>query len=218
MKTWVALLSLLLLFVVSGSAAAAGSGGVVAAVPQATPEKPLDAAGVDALLDELKDGLSDVVDNDATVTAIGDKWDAHEDLAGKTRSQILKILFADIRSTVADKAAQTEIWQRWTAGETTAATSPIQVAKPAVTPAQQPVPAKKVDDQRRVIAKGVLGFVKWYDPVKGYGYIKDAHSTQEYFVHVSGLISQKLKEGDPVEFNVVQGKDGPIAVDVKVIG
>ena len=32
------------------------------------------------------------------------------------------------------------------------------------------------------------GTVKFFNQDKGYGFIKDANSAQEFFVHVSGLI------------------------------
>ena len=39
------------------------------------------------------------------------------------------------------------------------------------------------------------GKVKFFNENKGFGFIKDAESGNEYFVHVSGLID-KIKEDD----------------------
>lgn len=58
------------------------------------------------------------------------------------------------------------------------------------------------------------GKVKFFNENKGFGFIKDAESGNEYFVHVSGLID-KIKEDDMVQFELQQGKKGLNAVNVK---
>ncbi|HEX2394821.1 MAG TPA: cold shock domain-containing protein [Bacteroidales bacterium] len=60
------------------------------------------------------------------------------------------------------------------------------------------------------------GKVKFFNENKGFGFIKDAESGNEYFVHVSGLID-KIKEDDTVQFELQQGKKGLNAVNVKRI-
>jgi formylglycine-generating enzyme required for sulfatase activity len=80
---------------------------------QTTPDDPLDEEAVSALLDELKDGLPDLIEDEDQVSAIIEKWDAHEDLAGKPLLQILKILFADVRSVVKDKETLDAVWANW---------------------------------------------------------------------------------------------------------
>ncbi len=57
------------------------------------------------------------------------------------------------------------------------------------------------------------GVVKFFNETKGFGFIIEDGSNQEYFVHVSGL-KQKIKENDQVEFEVEQGKKGLNAVNV----
>lgn len=59
------------------------------------------------------------------------------------------------------------------------------------------------------------GTVKFFNNVKGFGFIKDNEGDKEHFVHVSGLID-KIKEGDTVTFEVQEGKKGPNAVNVKL--
>ncbi len=59
------------------------------------------------------------------------------------------------------------------------------------------------------------GKVKFFNNSKGFGFIKDAESDKEYFVHASGLIDQ-IKEGDTVTFELVEGKKGLNAVKVKL--
>ena len=58
------------------------------------------------------------------------------------------------------------------------------------------------------------GIVKFFNVTKGFGFIKDDESQNEYFVHVTGLIDQ-IKENDHVTFELQDGRKGLIAVNVK---
>ena len=69
---------------------------------------------------------------------------------------------------------------------------------------------KKMDKQQ--------GTVKFFNAEKGFGFIKHNDSNKETFVHVSGLKSQNIKEGDSVEFDLQEGKKGMNAVNVEVVG
>ncbi len=60
------------------------------------------------------------------------------------------------------------------------------------------------------------GTVKFFNESKGYGFITDAESNEEYFVHVSGLIDE-IQEGDNVEFELKEGRKGLNAVNVKAV-
>jgi CspA family cold shock protein len=58
------------------------------------------------------------------------------------------------------------------------------------------------------------GTVKFFNESKGFGFIKDEASDNEYFVHVSGLEDQ-IRENDTVTFDLQEGKKGLNAVNVK---
>ncbi|MCD6450046.1 MAG: cold-shock protein [Thermotogaceae bacterium] len=63
------------------------------------------------------------------------------------------------------------------------------------------------------------GTVKWFDPKKGYGFITKEDG-EDIFVHWSALQMdgfKTLQEGQTVEFDVVDGKKGPQAANVKVV-
>ncbi len=60
------------------------------------------------------------------------------------------------------------------------------------------------------------GTVKFFNEAKGFGFIIEEDSNNEYFVHVTGLID-RVTEGDEVEFELKEGKKGLNAVNVKVI-
>lgn len=60
------------------------------------------------------------------------------------------------------------------------------------------------------------GTIKFFNESKGYGFIKEEGSNQEIFVHVTGL-DEKVRENDKVSFEVVEGKKGVSAVNVKKV-
>jgi len=60
------------------------------------------------------------------------------------------------------------------------------------------------------------GTVKFYNEIKGFGFIKDNDSSKEYFVHSSGL-KDNIGEYDEVTFDLEEGKKGLNAVNVKVV-
>ena len=61
------------------------------------------------------------------------------------------------------------------------------------------------------------GTVKWFDAKKGFGFILSPEG-KDVFVHFSSIQSdgfRSLKEGEPVEYEQVQGEKGLLAKDVK---
>jgi CspA family cold shock protein len=59
------------------------------------------------------------------------------------------------------------------------------------------------------------GTVKFFNESKGFGFITDVESKNEYFVHVSGLNDQ-VRENDEVTFDLQEGRKGLNAVNVKL--
>jgi CspA family cold shock protein len=45
------------------------------------------------------------------------------------------------------------------------------------------------------------GTVKFFNEAKGFGFIKEAGSGTEYFVHISGLLVDTLKENDALRLS-----------------
>ena len=58
------------------------------------------------------------------------------------------------------------------------------------------------------------GIVKFFNDQKGFGFIKEANSDQDYFVHVTGLMDD-IRENDQVTFDLQEGRKGLNAVNVK---
>ena len=59
------------------------------------------------------------------------------------------------------------------------------------------------------------GTVKFFNDSKGFGFIVDDETKEEYFVHVTGLIDE-VKENDEVTFDLTEGRKGLNAVNVKL--
>ncbi len=59
------------------------------------------------------------------------------------------------------------------------------------------------------------GIVKFFNNSKGFGFIKDANSSKEYFVHSSGL-KDHIKENDEVIFDLQEGEKGLNAINVRL--
>lgn len=60
------------------------------------------------------------------------------------------------------------------------------------------------------------GTIKFFNDTKGFGFIKPEDSSEDIFVHSSGLIDQ-VRENDQVEYEVERGKKGLNAVNVRVL-
>lgn len=60
------------------------------------------------------------------------------------------------------------------------------------------------------------GTIKFFNESKGFGFVIEDGTKDEYFLHVSGLIDE-VREGDAVEFDLKEGRKGLNAVDVRVI-
>ncbi|MFC6403058.1 cold shock protein CspA [Mammaliicoccus sciuri] len=60
------------------------------------------------------------------------------------------------------------------------------------------------------------GTVKWFNAEKGFGFI-EIEGENDVFVHFSAINQEgykSLEEGQPVEFEVVEGDRGPQAANV----
>jgi CspA family cold shock protein len=70
------------------------------------------------------------------------------------------------------------------------------------------------------MAERELGVVKWFNGEKGYGFIARDSGEKDVFVHFSAIKAEgfrTLREGQRVEFEVVEGDKGPQAQNVDVI-
>jgi CspA family cold shock protein len=66
----------------------------------------------------------------------------------------------------------------------------------------------------------VTGTVKWFNDQKGFGFITREDGEKDCFVHytaIQGSGFKSLREGERVEFDVVQGDKGPAAENVRIV-
>ena len=66
-----------------------------------------------------------------------------------------------------------------------------------------------------------MGTVKWYNAVKGFGFIIRDGGGKDIFVHASALQQAgltRLNEGQRVFVGVVEGRKGPEAASIEVVG
>ncbi len=182
------------------------------AFAQTGQEKPLDAEAVAALVQELTDGLPDLIDDEEAVTRIITKWAERKNLGGKTRTQILKPLFTDVKSAISDRETLDSIWDWWTSekqSEEKPATSPVTAPETPVAPTLSVTapekPVAETSNKECPISLGrQSGTVKWYNDAKGYGFITP-ESGVDVFVHfrsIEGEGPRSLKEGQNVTFEV----------------
>ena len=64
------------------------------------------------------------------------------------------------------------------------------------------------------------GTVKWLNGTKGYGFITNAETGEDVFVHFTGIVAdgfKTLEEGQSVTFDVTEGNRGPQATNVVVV-
>jgi len=59
------------------------------------------------------------------------------------------------------------------------------------------------------------GTVKFFNNSKGFGFISPSDSSEDVFVHQSGLVDD-IQENDKVNYDLEQGKKGMNAVNVKL--
>ena len=64
------------------------------------------------------------------------------------------------------------------------------------------------------------GIVKWFNPMKGFGFIQPDQGGKDVFVHISALERagiRKLDEGMRISFELASNKGRVSAVNIKIL-
>ena len=72
-------------------------------------------------------------------------------------------------------------------------------------------------DRERESGMRISGTVKWFNDRKGFGFLAREDGEKDCFVHFSSIQGdgyKSLREGERVEFDVVDGDKGPAAENV----
>ena len=72
------------------------------------------------------------------------------------------------------------------------------------------VPQQKEPEPEELVRKGSVSF---FNAAKGFGFIKDNQTGESVFFHQNNL-SEPLKEGNHVSFEVEMGAKGPVAISI----
>ncbi len=82
--------------------------------------------------------------------------------------------------------------------------------------AEQPPSMTSPRDERRERKQMAVGHVKWFNPEKGFGFIRQENG-EDVFVHYSAISGdgfRTLEEGQKVEFDITKGPKGLQASNV----
>ncbi|MGI8788709.1 MAG: hypothetical protein ACR2HG_13220 [Pyrinomonadaceae bacterium] len=79
------------------------------AAAQADSAKPLSAKALAALVAELKGIVARTEPDKKKSARVAGKWDARKDLTGKTKSQVINLLYEDVKSVITDSGTQYQI-------------------------------------------------------------------------------------------------------------
>lgn len=72
------------------------------------------------------------------------------------------------------------------------------------------VPGKSNEDEYR-IRRGVVSF---FNDSKGYGFVKDLETKQNYFFHINDTVDE-IGNGNLVTFEIGTGQKGPVAMGIQ---
>lgn len=64
----------------------------------------------------------------------------------------------------------------------------------------------------------IKGKIKWFNPIKGFGFIEREDGEKDVFLHSSAVRQAGLdtvNEGDNVEFSIEEAQKGPSAINLQ---
>lgn len=108
---------------------------------------------VDLLIADLAEMLDELVSDRAAIGTIVSRWYNRTGLAGRTETQVMQILFEDVKAVINNKAAQDNIWAYWTGNENEQQQTVLQAPQKS---------EEQISAQTEIkdLAKGILDNIK----------------------------------------------------------
>jgi CspA family cold shock protein len=75
------------------------------------------------------------------------------------------------------------------------------------------IKVKRISSKENKIME--TGTVKFFNPDKGFGFIIQDNAKKDLFVHITECGTYTPQEGEKVEYEVGEGRKGPIAKNVR---
>lgn len=116
-------------------------------------ESKLDDEDVDLLIADLAEMLDELVSDRAAIGTIVSRWYNRTGLAGRTESQVMQILFEDVKAVINNKAAHDNIWAYWTGNENEQQQTVMQAPQKS----EEQISAQT---EMKDLAKGILENIK----------------------------------------------------------
>ena len=82
----------------------------ISAMAQVRADRPLTSAARNNLIAELKEVVAKTVPDGPDAAAVAAKWDQRKGLAGKTKRDIIDVLYADLKTVISDSGARYQIY------------------------------------------------------------------------------------------------------------
>jgi biopolymer transport protein ExbD len=73
-------------------------------------DKPMEAKALAALIKELKGVVTRITPDKNEAKLVGERWDKRKDLNGKAKSEVIELLYADVKSVIKDSGTQYQIY------------------------------------------------------------------------------------------------------------
>lgn len=77
---------------------------------QTNDAKPMTDKARTALIEELKGVVARSTPDEKDAALVADRWDKRTDLKGKTKKEVIKLLFEDVRAVIKDSGTQYELY------------------------------------------------------------------------------------------------------------
>src|SRR5215467_4907348 len=77
---------------------------------QTNADKPLDSQALTALVEELKEVVAKATPDPKEAASVSARWDKRTDLAGKTKKEVINLLYGDVKAVIKDSGTLYQIY------------------------------------------------------------------------------------------------------------